>query len=436
VKFFSYLGRFFVMWTVMWYLLWVYALRRIGLQFTDKTKRKARVSALRGEVLRRGMTTLGATFVKLGQVLSTRPDLLEPEVIEELRKLQDRLPPFKLAKARQIVEADLGKPIEECFKEFEKTPVAAASVAQVYRAVLHDGTEVAVKVLRPDVRKKVERDAVVLLFAAKIMNLHPRAKLSDPVGHLRHFVDGIIEQTDLRNEVKNYERFRKTFEKVTHVRFPATHVELSGERVMTMEFIRGTKVDSLPAGGDHKALARRIQDVLLKMCFQDGFMHADLHPGNLVLHETGDLAIFDVGLCKDISREVLDQLMDFTKCLTMGTPHDFVLHLKKFHKYIGEVDWAGVERDVTEFLGRFRGRNVGQLEMGALFNDVFALARTYRVRPPAELALVMVGIVTAEGIGKQLHPENNLFESVASFIMPLLAERGLMPPAPPPAKVA
>src|SRR5262249_9778834 len=155
---------------------------------------------------------------------------------------------------------------------------------------------------------------------------HPTWRLSDPVGHLRHFVGGIIEQTNLTSEVANYELFRKHFAAVSGVRFPRVFEEESSERVMTMGFCRGTKLDALPAdarAGVGREIAVRLQRVILKMCFEDGFVHADLHPGNILLAEGGDLVIFDVGLVKHLSDEVLLQFMDFTKCITMGTPKDF-----------------------------------------------------------------------------------------------------------------
>jgi ubiquinone biosynthesis protein len=362
--------------------------------------------------------------VKLGQVMSTRPDLFEPETIDELRVLQDRLPPFSMEHVRAIVEADLGADAFARFADFDVAPVAAASVSQVHRARLVNGREVAVKVTRPDVRAKVERDGAILAVFARIAALSPNVRLSDPVGHLAELIRGIIDQTDLRIERANYERFRVHFATTEGVYFPEVFENLSAERVMTMEFLRGHKLDALPPG-DHRDVAKRLQRVFLKMCFVDGLVHADLHPGNLLLLENGNLAIFDVGLVKDMSDGVLLQFVDFTKCLVMGTAGDFVAHLKRFHSYQSNVDWSAFETDIGSFIAAFRGQNVSELELGEMTNTLFALARRYRVRPLPEFALVIVAMVTAEGIGKQLNPNTNLFEDTAAFLMPLLAERGL-----------
>ena len=368
------------------------------------------------------MTALGATFVKLGQVMSTRPDLLDTETIDELRKLQDRLPAFPIERVRRIVEEDLGAPLEERFAEFDPLPVAAASVAQVHRARTRDGLEVAVKVLRPDVRERVLRDGAILDLFARVIEWSPTLRLSDPRGHLAAFMSGILDQTNLRLEVQNYARFRELFARWRGSAFPGSTAELSATRVMTMEFLRGDKLDALPPG-DHGELARRLQRVFLKMCFEDGFVHADLHPGNLLLLESGDLAIFDVGLVKHLSADVLAQSVDFTKCLVMGDARDFVAHLRRFHEYRGEIDWASFEEEIGGFLGRFRRQNVAELELGELIGEILALGRRYRVRPVADMALVMVAMVTSEGLGKQLNPHANLFEDTAGFLGPMLAGR-------------
>lgn len=419
----SYAGRFLVMGFLLTWFVASYALGRLALlAMRDGQERRKAVAALRGRILRRAMTRLGATFVKLGQVLSTRPDLLEPETIAELRKLQDRLPAFPMAQVRGIVAEELGAPIEERFAEFDETPVAAASVAQVHRGRLPDGREVAIKVLRPDVRARVERDAAVLGFFARVAAWHPDVRLSDPVGHLRELITGILEQTDLRLERANYDRFRTHFADTSGVRFPEVYAELSATRVMTMEFLRGHKLDALPPG-DHGKVALCLQRAFLKMCFEDGFVHADMHPGNLLLLDGGDLAIFDVGLVKHLPGDILVQSVDFTRCLVMGTAQDFVAHIRRFHTYRTEVDWAKLEKDLDAFLVRFRKQNVAELELGELLSEILALGRRYRVRPVADMALVMVAMVTAEGIGKQLNPHANLFEDTAAFLMPLLAKQ-------------
>ncbi len=401
-----------------------YGLKRLGTLFIkDETERRGKIATLQGSMLRRAMGTLGACFVKLGQVMSSRPDLFEPNVIAELRLLQDRLPPFSFGKVKQAVEVQLGKPLSEVFSEFDQAPVAAASVAQVHRARLKDGREVAVKVLRPSVRAQVERDGTLLTLGAKVLALHPTLRLSDPVGFTVEFVQGLVRQTDLRIEADNYDLFRKNFASDPRIAFPEIYRELSGERVLVMEFVRGTKVDALPAG-DHTALSTALREATMKMCFVDGFMHADMHPGNMVQRDDGVLVLFDVGLATKLSEQVLEVFVDMVKCIAMGSPDDMINHLQRYHLYEGEVDWEAMRKDLEAFGATFRKQDVAQLDYGEMTNAIMALGRRYHVRPIPALSLVIVGTVTVQGIGKMLAPHINDFQEMSKFLIPVIMKMG------------
>jgi ubiquinone biosynthesis protein len=405
----------------------VYGFARLGIALFVWGPRRARaLGTLRGWILRQGMSALGATFIKLGQVMSTRPDLFAPEIIGQLRHLQDRLPPFSFAKVKRTIEEDFGKPLDQLFKSFDEKPVAAASVAQVHRAFLPDGREVAVKVLRPGVRKQVERDATILIAGAKLMTMRKKWRHNDPVGHTKHFVEAIADQTDLTIEAANYTRFRENFKTKTDVSFPEVYPELSTARVLTMGFVRGTKIDALPSSIDPKhrrQLAIAVRETMFKMCFEDGFVHADLHPGNLVVTDDYKLVIFDAGLAKLLHEDVLIQFIDMTKCIAMGTPDDLVNHLKRFHKYLDDVDWVNLRVEVEAFATKFRSQDIAKLEYGELISEMFALGRKYNVRPVTDMMLVFVAMITAQGIGKMLEPEHNVFSALATFLMPILMKR-------------
>lgn len=403
-------------------------LRLVGVR--EPEARRSRRAALLGSVLRRAMERLGATFVKLGQVMSSRPDLFEPETIVELRKLQDQLPPFALSHVERIVAEDLGRPVSEVFAQFDPAPLAAASVAQVHRAELADGREVAVKVLRPAVRAGVVRDAAILRTLARVAAWHPTLRLSDPVGHVGHFVRGIEEQTDLGLELANYGRFRANFADVPEVVFPEVHPELCGPRMLTMDLVRGFKVDELLGDDQHgldvTRVATSMRNAFFKMCFEDGFVHADLHPGNMLITAAGEVAIFDVGLAQEMTPDVLDQMVDFARCISFGDLDDFVRHLQSFHGYMEGTDWDQIKLDASSFIGRFRGVKQAELEWAAMFDDVFKVMRKHHLQPMPEVVLVMVGVVTAEGVGKQLESNIDTLAEMGRFLMPILARRNML----------
>jgi ubiquinone biosynthesis protein len=405
----------------------MYGVVRLAIALTIWGPRRATALAtVRGFMLRQAMTALGATFIKLGQVMSTRPDLFAPQITGQLRRLQDRLPPFSYRRARATIEADLGRPVADMFTELDEAPVAAASVAQVHRARLHDGREVAIKVLRPGVRRQVERDQVLLLALARLLALLPSARGNDPVGHIRQLVDAIHAQTDLRIEAANYRRFHANFAGRPDVMFPAVIAELSSERVLTMQFVRGAKVDALPAtmtAARKARLAETLRRTMLQMCFEDGFVHADLHPGNLLVRDDDTVVVLDVGLAKVLREDVLIQFIDMSKCLAMGTADDLVAHLQRFHSYLGPVDWDALRVEVGAFAAKFRARDAGELEYGELIGEMLAIGRKYRVRPLIDLTMVFVAMITAQGIGKMLEPEHSVFTALAQFLIPILTRR-------------
>jgi ubiquinone biosynthesis protein len=417
-------------------LLAAYGAARLQtLLIRDPAQRRAAVARLQGKNLRRGMSFLGACFVKLGQVMSARPDLFEPELIAELRLLQDKLPPFAFARVRRVLEAELGRPLSEVFAEVSEAPLAAASVAQVHQGRLRAGGEVALKVLRPNIAAQVERDGALLLSFAHLLALHPTIRMSDPVGFTREFVRGLARQTDLRIEAENYATFRRNFADDPRVAFPFVHAELSGERLLVMELVRGHKIDALPPG-DHSEVAKALQRATLQMCLVDGFMHADMHPGNMLVRDDGVLVLLDVGLSTRLPPQILELFVDMIKCIAMGTPDDLVEHFKNYHLHGSEVDWTRMRADLTQFVSKFRALDMATLEYSEMTNEIMALGRRYHVRPVAELSLLLVGIVTVQGIGKMLAPDANEFAAMSAFLVPVLLKAGKPLPVSPEAQRA
>lgn len=395
------------------------ALRRLAIR--DRVTRADARARQRGALLRWSFSKLGATFIKIGQVMSSRADLIAPGVISELRQLQDHVPPFSFARARAIVERELRAPLETVFPSFEREPVAAGSIAQVHHAILASGEEVAVKIVRPSVHAQVRRDARILLWLAHVAyGLSARARAADVIGHTRTMIAGILAQLDLSREADNYDRFRADFARAAGLAFPLVHRATSTSKVLTMEFVHGVHLERI-AARHVPQVTRVLRETFFAMCFEHGLVHADLHPGNVLVREDGTVVVLDVGLVKQLSPETVTQILDFARCLVLGSAADLVQHLKQHHRYLANTDWSEVIADTNAFVEPLRGACMTQLELSVVVSRLFALARKHRIRPMPELALVLLGMVTIEGIAKRLDPSANTLAEVAAYLGPRLA---------------
>jgi ubiquinone biosynthesis protein len=396
-----------------------------GLTIRDRTARDQHRARRRGRLLRWSFARLGATFVKIGQVASSRPDLFSAGVIAELRTLQDHVPPFSYRRVRAIIARELEAPIEARFREFDRAPVAAGGIAQVHRAVLRDGDEVAVKVLRPGVRERVRRDARLLLWLAHVVHaLSSRARAADVIGHTRSLIAGIVAQTELRYEADNYKRFRREFAGSRAVAFPRVHARHSTRDVLVMEFVHGVTLDRIRPE-QVPQVTRALREAFFAMCFDHGFVHADLHPGNVLVRDDGVVVLVDVGLVKYLSASAIEQIVDFARCMAIGDARDLVAHLHKHHRCLATTDWDAVAADATALVADLRRRSIAEIEVGAVVGHLFALARKHRIRPMPELSLVLLGLVTIEGLAKR-DPAANMMTEIARFLGPCIAhERSL-----------
>ena len=390
------------------------SLRRLAIR--DPLERARHRARQRGRLLRWSFTRLGATFVKIGQVASSRPDLFSQGVIDELRTLQDRVPPFSYRAVRAIIARELGAPIEARFREFDPQPVAAGSIAQVHRAVLLDGDEVAVKVLRPGVRTRATRDARLLLWLAHFVHaVSARARAGDVIGHARSLIAGIVAQTELRYEARNYKRFRRETCGAHDIAFPRVYSRYSTNDMIVMEFVHGVTLDRIRPDQTAR-VTRALREAFFAMCFDHGVVHADLHPGNLLVRDDGVVVLLDAGLVKYLSQEVIEKVVDFTRCMVMGDARDLVAHLQTHHRYLATTNWDAVAADATAFIAALRRRSLAEIEVAVVVGELFALARKHHIRPMPELSLVLLGMVTIEGIAKRLDPTANTIAELARFL--------------------
>lgn len=390
------------------------SLRRLAIR--DRSARLDARARQRGALLRWSFTRLGATFIKIGQVMSSRADLLARPIITELRELQDHVPPFPFARARAIVEHELGSPLSMRFRCFEQEPVAAGSIAQVHHAVLASGEEVAVKIVRPGVRAQVRRDAQILLWLAHFAHaISGRARAADIIGHTRTIIAGILGQLDLRREADNYDRFRADFASAGGIAFPAIFRDVSTSRVLTMEFVRGVHLERVPARHVPQ-VTQVLRRMFFAMCFDHGLVHADLHPGNVLVRDDGTVVVLDVGLVKELPPDTVEEIVDFARCLVLGSAEDLVRHLQQHHRCSKTTNWRAVIEDAEAFILPLRTQCIAQIEISAVVSRLFALARKHRIRPMPELALVLLGMVTIEGIAKRLDPTANTMAEVAAYL--------------------
>jgi len=371
---------------------------------------------------------LGPTFVKLGQILSTRPDLLPPALIEELTTLQDDVPPMSFAQVQATISEELGGDIEELFAEFSPQPLACASIAQVHRARLHDGSDVVVKVQRPGLRPQIEADLEIMSFLARALeSSFPEARLYSPAGIVEQFERAIRKEIDFSNELENIERFRANFRGNGGVHFPRPHRERSSARVLTMERIAGRKVTEVdPQAVDAERVIRAGIDAVLQMIYVDGFFHGDLHPGNMLVRDDGTLCFLDFGLCGRLMRRQREQLVDMLIALVNK---DFAGVARLFWRFAdaefeGERDYDAFESDVTECLQRrFADKTIEEIEFGAFFRDLIELALRHHVRLPPDYTMTFKALVTMEGVAKQLVPHLDMLAAARPYVTTLVAER-------------
>lgn len=379
--------------------------------------------------LRMAIEDLGPTFIKLGQTLSTRPDLIPAEVVLELEALQDSVPPMPWPDVEEQIRGSLGGPIDSFFAAFEHEPLASASVAQVHLAALPSGEDVVVKVRRKGIAGIVDSDLSILQFMARrAEGLVPELELVDPVGMVGEFERAIRRELDFTNERRHIERFRRSFEDSDTVHIPATHDALCKTDLLTMELIKGVKVTQAPAelGVDPYVLAPTLMHSMFKMVLQDGLFHGDLHPGNILVEESGRIALIDFGLVGRLTRQQRENILD----LLIGVSREDYQLVSRVIFDIGikvrgvRYDYGAFEADVVDVIERrVADRSLSEVDVQATFAELVAGAIRHQIKMPPTYTMVFKALMTAEGIGKTLVPNMNFIEEAKPLVRDLLFER-------------
>lgn len=379
------------------------------------------------EHFRLALEELGPTFVKLGQVLSTRPDLLPPEFIAELTKLQDRVPPFPFLLARAQVEASLGKPLEEVFAEFVEEPLAAASLGQVHAARLRDGTEVVVKVQRPDIEEVISVDLDILYDVAQLTE--ERTPLGEfyPLREMAEdFAATLRSEMDYRREGRNADRFRENFRGVETVYIPRVYWEHTTGRVLTLERLRGIRIDDVKAmeeaGIDPRRVALHSTELVLKEVFEDGFFHADPHAGNFFVLPDEVIGAMDFGMVGRLDRETKDSLLRLFIAAVQFDITAVVQELDRMGVIGPGVDRGWLRRDLTRVLDRFYGVPLSEMRVQPIMESVLPVAFRHRLRLPGNLWLLGKSLAMMEGLGQRLYPDMDVFAVARPYVQASLRQ--------------
>lgn len=380
------------------------------------------------EHLRLALEELGTTFIKLGQILSTRPDLVPPEYQAELAKLQDAAPPVPEEQVRTLISAELGSPPEEVFSVFDPSPLAAASIGQAHAASLLDGTEVVVKVRRPGVVEQVEQDLAILQrLAGRASHRWETAERYDVVALAREFADTLRSELDYVREGRSAARFAENFAADAGVHIPAVYWQTSTERVLTLERIRGIKIDDLAAleaaGIDRATLAGRSSRLVLDMIFEHGFFHADPHPGNFFVEPGGVLGIIDFGMVGSVDEITREQLARLLVAITSQDAERLVDAFLALGLAKGRVDRGLLRQDLSRLLARYQGLPLGEIPLGPLVEEALAIVRRHRMQLPPNLVLLLKMAVMSEGMGVALDPDFNLTEALVPYAERLVLRR-------------
>jgi predicted unusual protein kinase regulating ubiquinone biosynthesis (AarF/ABC1/UbiB family) len=379
--------------------------------------------------LRESLLKLGPTFIKIGQALGTRGDLLPLPYIKELETLQDQVPAYPGSEAYARIEAELGQPLTTLYAEMDAEPIAAASLGQVYRARLHSGEEVAVKVQRPQLKEIISFDIAILYRLVKVTNrLFPKAnENADWEGMLREFYATVFEEMDYVKEGRNADRFRRNFREWRAIRVPKVFWTHTSNKVLTLEFIRGTKVIDLEA-----LRARRISPVkvnrllvrtYLKQLLEDGFFHADPHPGNLLVMDSGHLAFFDFGMVGRINAQLQSQMIDAFFHVVGRDVHGLGQDIINLNFLKPGVSPETIRPIVEGLFKHYLNLKLGEVNFKELTYDLAEVMYEYPFRLPANFTYVMRALMTLEGIGIVTDPEFSFFETAKPYAKEFMLRR-------------
>ncbi len=381
------------------------------------------------ERLRRALEELGPTFIKFGQILSTRHDLIPSEYIQELSRLQDRVIPFEYAEAKKVIEKEFGKNIEEVYQSFNPKQIAAASIGQVYRATLAGGEEVAVKVMRPGVEEIIETDLAILMSLARFAEKHIKeSKFFNPVGFVDEFSRIIRYEIDYAHEAQNADRFYVNFAGSADVKIPKMYWKYTTKHVLTQEYSEGIKISDIAqieaSGLDKKKISIDLANAYLKMVFEDGFYHADPHPGNILVSREGNIIFLDFGMAGHIDLVLHENLANLMIAIRRNDIDFLIDALAE----IGLISDAGSESPMLkikleELLNKYYTLSTKFIDPTAFLRDLIDVFAKSRGKIPTNVMLLSKTLMIRDEISRKLDPEHNFAELTEPYVKKMMEER-------------
>ena len=377
--------------------------------------------------VRLALAELGPTFIKLGQILSTRPDLVGVRLADEFQQLQERVHADPPEVVRELVESELGQTIEELFAEFEPEAMASASIGQVHRARLHSGEAVVVKVLHADIEKKVAVNMDILAGLAAMADMVPEFHNYRPAAIVAEFQRAMRRELDFGREERNIQQFARDFRDDPTVRIPATYPSLSARRVLTMEELVGIKLSEpaklAEAGIDTDEVARRGAAICLKMIFDHGFYHADPHPANLMVMEGCTIGLLDFGMVGRIDERLHEGVSEMLVALSNLDAEHTTAMILRLGKTPSDLDRSALALDVADFLSYYASQSLEKLDLSGALNEMMEQIRRYHIMLPARIVMLLKALITLEGTARAISPKFSLVEMIRPYRRTLMLRR-------------
>jgi len=400
----------------------------IGLQMISRNRREQVEGLTDYERLRMALVELGPTFIKMGQILSTRPDLVPLDLIQELSKLQDDVPPFPLVQVKKILEQELRASMDTFFARFDESPIAAASIGQVHRAQLMSGEEVIVKVQRPGIKKNIEVDLEILHHMAMLMERHmEEARIYQPTRIVDEFTRSITREINYKIEAQHAERFARQFANNRFVYVPKVFKTATTERVLTMEYVEGIKVSDVglleQSGLDCKIIASRGAELTFEQLFKHGFFHADPHPGNICILPNNVICYLDFGMMDHVDKRSMDIFTDIIAGYVnrdMAVIADATMRIVEWDE---NPDRKALEADIGGFIERYLYKPLEGMHLGDILRESLQLLARHSLRLPPDIFFMVKAVTEVEGIGLMLDPDFDIVTKMAPFIKTIEKER-------------